>query len=150
MSKLQPSRLVAFNVFKIDDREKDDWMELICLKLKEKGDEKQREHANFTKAQSLVSLSLQLPSRILYVYRQTDCVACRAVCVRRRWSLYQVYQRFSVVLKTNSRDDSLYLYYFYYKAFLFTFFVYPMSDERYKISSYGCRYKPCFSRFWSR
>jgi hypothetical protein len=28
-------------------------MELICLKLKEKGDEK-REHANFTKAQSVI------------------------------------------------------------------------------------------------
>jgi hypothetical protein len=117
-------------------------MELIRLKLKEKGDEKQRQHANFTKAPS-VSLSLQLPSRILYVYRRTDCVACQAVCRRQRWSLYQAYQTFSVVLKTKRSDDSLYLYFFYYKAFLFTFFVYPRSDERYKISSYGCRYKPC-------
>jgi hypothetical protein len=96
MSKLQPSRFVAFNeCIQNHDREKDDWMELICLKLKEKGDEKQREHANFTKAQS-VSLSLQLPSRILYVYRRTDCVAGQAVCVRQRWSLYQVYQRFAI------------------------------------------------------
>ena len=29
-------------------------MELICLKLKEKGDEKQRERANFAKAQSVI------------------------------------------------------------------------------------------------
>jgi hypothetical protein len=48
-----------------------------------------------------------LPSRILYVYQRTDCVACQAVCVRQRWCLYQAYQRFSVVLKTNSRDDSM-------------------------------------------
>jgi hypothetical protein len=113
-------------------------MELIRLKLKEKGDEKQRQHANFTKAPS-VSLRLQLPSRILYVYRQTDCVACQAVCMRQRWSLYQAYQRFSVVWKTNSRDDSLYLYYFYYKDFLSTFLSIPGRMR----GTNGCRYKPC-------
>jgi hypothetical protein len=96
MSKLQPSRFVAFNeCIHNHDREKDDWMELICLKLKEKGDEKQREHANFTKGQS-VSLRLQMPSRILYVYQRTDCVAGQAVCARQRCSIYQVYQRFGI------------------------------------------------------
>jgi hypothetical protein len=38
-------------------------MELICLKLKEKGDEKQREHGEFYQGTvSFVSLSLQLPA----------------------------------------------------------------------------------------
>jgi hypothetical protein len=66
MSKPQPSLKIisSSQCIQNDDREKDDWMELICLQLKEKGDEKQREHANVILPRytvSCFSLSLQLP-----------------------------------------------------------------------------------------
>jgi hypothetical protein len=66
MSKPQPSLKIisSSQCIQNDDREKDDWMELICLQLKEKGDEKQREHANVILPRytvSCFSLSLLLP-----------------------------------------------------------------------------------------
>jgi hypothetical protein len=100
MSKLQPSRLVAFDLFKTTIERKMIGWKWFALNWQRK-EMRNNENMRIAKVQSLVSLSLQLlPSRILYVNRQTDCVACRAVCARWRWSLYQVYQRFSFVPKT--------------------------------------------------
>jgi hypothetical protein len=94
-------------------------MELICLKLKEKGDEKQREHANVILPRytvSCFSLSLLLPfaNFIRLPTNWLRCVPSRVcACVRWRWSLctsstvYCTRDFFSFVLTTNRRDDSL-------------------------------------------